>query len=195
MQEGFRKGLLNDKEKELLIPLAPTIPIIYYLPKVHKNPLKPPGRPIVSGIDSITSCIGKFVDHFLQPLVTKTKAFLKDSRQIINEISTINMVKEALLVTADVSSQYTIIPHEIGSMAARFFSNKDFTIKKSMKEFVLKLLEFAMEHNYFFFDGEFYLQATVVAMGAKFAPSLANLFMALWENDFLFSRGDSRLLF
>lgn len=64
-----------------------------------------------------------------------------------------------------------------------------------MKEFILKLLEFAMEHNYFYFGGEFYLQSTGVAMGAKFAPSLANLFMALWENDFLFSREDSRPFF
>lgn len=194
VQEGFRKGLINEKEKDFLIPLALRIPIIYYLPKVHKDPLKPPGRTIVSGIDSITSRIGKFIDHFLQPLVTKTTAFLKDSRQIINKISAISIESDVLLVTADVSSLYTIIPHQIGYMAARYFLNKDQSIKKPLKEFVLKLLEFAMEHSYFYFGGEFYLQCTGVAMGAKFAPSLANLFMALWEF-FLFSCHDPHLLF
>lgn len=52
-----------------------------------------------------------------------------------------------------------------------------------------------MEHTYFYYGGEYYLQCTGVAMGAKLAPSLANLFMALWENYFSFSCGDSHLLF
>lgn len=50
IQEGFRKGLISEKEKDFLIPLAPRIPIIYYLPKVHKNFQKPPGRPIIAGL-------------------------------------------------------------------------------------------------------------------------------------------------
>lgn len=59
----------------------------------------------------------------------------------------------------------------------------------------MKLLQFAMEHNYFYYGGHFYLQGTGVAIGAKFAPSLAGLFMALWENDKLFSLDEPRLLF
>lgn len=81
-QRGYRKGIINKKELECLIPLASRIPI-YYIPKVHKNLVHPPGRPIVSGIDSLTSRVGKFIDQFLQPLVTRTPAFLKDSMQII----------------------------------------------------------------------------------------------------------------
>lgn len=64
IQENFRKGLINKKENYFLFPLAPKIPIMYYLPKVHKNSQKPPGR-----IDLVTSCIGKFIDFLLQPLV------------------------------------------------------------------------------------------------------------------------------
>lgn len=75
-QEGYRKGIITKKKLEFLIPLAPRMPIIYYLPKVHKNQLHLLGQLIVSGIDSVTSHIGKFVDNFLQPLVTKTLAFL-----------------------------------------------------------------------------------------------------------------------
>lgn len=78
VQDGYKKGITNEKELDFLIPLAPRTPIIYYIPKVHKNPSQPPGRPIVSGIDSLTSRVGKFVDHFLQPVVTKTPAFLKN---------------------------------------------------------------------------------------------------------------------
>lgn len=102
MKEGYRKGVINEKERDFLIPLAPKTPIIYYIPKVHKNPIKPPGRPIVSGIDSLTSRVGKYVDHFLQPAVTKT--------QVIKEIASLSVEDDVLLVTADVSSLYTIIP-------------------------------------------------------------------------------------
>lgn len=57
--------ILDKKEKEFLIPLAPRIPIIYHLPKVHKDPTNLPGRLIVSGIDSVTLRIGRYIDHYL----------------------------------------------------------------------------------------------------------------------------------
>ncbi|XP_056416138.1 uncharacterized protein LOC130357468 [Hyla sarda] len=39
----------------------PTIPTIYLLPKIHKNALIPPGRPIVSGCNSLTEPICQFL--------------------------------------------------------------------------------------------------------------------------------------
>lgn len=42
-------------------------------------------------------------------------------------------------------------------------------------------LFFATGHNYFWFGEEFFLQICGVAMGAKFSPSLAKMFMARWE--------------
>ena len=52
-----------------------------------------------------------------------------------------------------------------------------------------------MEHNYLFCGGEFYRQRTSVAMGAKFAPSLAHLFMALWEEQVLYPNKNDNLHF
>lgn len=72
VNEGFNKNLLTKKEKLFLVPVAPSVPVIYYLPMVHKDRLHTPGRPIVSGIDSITSRVGRYIDHFLQPLVVQT---------------------------------------------------------------------------------------------------------------------------
>lgn len=55
VDEGFSLGILDKNERSYLVPLAPHISAIYYLPKVHKkykkDPVDPPGRPIVSGID------------------------------------------------------------------------------------------------------------------------------------------------
>lgn len=47
--------------------------------------------------------------------------------------------------------------------------------------------DFLLQHNYFIFDQIFYLQCRGASMGAKFSPSLANLYMGWWEEEFLFS--------
>lgn len=69
INKGFQSGIFDKNERDYLVPLAPRIPILYYLPKIHKNAAQPPGRPIVSGIDSVTSRIGRYIDFHLQPLV------------------------------------------------------------------------------------------------------------------------------
>lgn len=61
---GYDSNILNKKEKVFLLPKAPRIPIIHYLPKVHKSLTCPPGHPIFSGINSVTSQVGKYIDFF-----------------------------------------------------------------------------------------------------------------------------------
>lgn len=51
----------------------------------------------------------------------------------------------------------------------------------------MELWLFVTTHNYFWFHGHFYLQNRRVAMGAKFAPSLANHFMAKWEKGVVYA--------
>ncbi|XP_040212777.1 uncharacterized protein LOC120943503 [Rana temporaria] len=48
--------------------------------------------------------------------------------------------------------------------------------------FILDCARYCLTHNYFSFDDQYYLQVQGTAMGAKFAPSYANLAMGLWEN-------------
>lgn len=84
IDRGLEQGILNKKEKAYLVPSAPRVPVMYFLPKIHKCLSKPPGRPIISGIDSVTARIGKYVDNFLQPLVTATPAYLRDTTRVIN---------------------------------------------------------------------------------------------------------------
>lgn len=40
---GFQLGILDKKEKSCLVPVRPHIPIIYYLPKAHKDAIHLPG--------------------------------------------------------------------------------------------------------------------------------------------------------
>ncbi|XP_069609793.1 uncharacterized protein [Ranitomeya imitator] len=62
-----------------------------------------------------------------------------------------------------------------------YFLEKHSTGDRGHDAFILELLRFVLEKNYFIFDRTFYKQASGTAMGAKCAPSYANLFMGWWE--------------
>ena len=54
---------------EYLSNSNPRTPRFYTLPKIHKNTLPPPGRPILSANQSPTERISEFVDFFLKPTI------------------------------------------------------------------------------------------------------------------------------
>lgn len=59
INKAFDNTILNKKERDFLSIRNPTMPIFYYLPKIHKNETSPPGRPIIAGIDSLSSNLSK----------------------------------------------------------------------------------------------------------------------------------------
>ena len=88
-------GHIDDETKSYLKPHQPTPGRFYILPKIHKT--GNPGRPIVSSNSHPTEHISEFVDFHIKTLLT-----LPD------------LPANSLLVTLDVSSLYTNIPHNEG---------------------------------------------------------------------------------
>ena len=190
---GKHIGVLGPKEALYLDPLFCRTPIIYFLPKIHKDSTNPPGRPIVNGIDSVSSRLGQYIDSFLQPLVVNTKAFLKDTKHIIQILETLTISSTCLLITADVSSLYTIISHEDALTSVKWaFESSE--LSKRHQNFLIDCLIFCLSKNYFWYDKQFYLQTRGVAMGARFAPSVANLFMAHWEEQAIYKHKPPQLI-
>lgn len=185
IENGKRKGILNPKEVSYLDPFYCRTPIIYILPKMHKNSEQPPGRPIVNGIDSVTSRLGQYLDFFLQPLVTKTKAYLSDTKHILQILHTLPCTSSSILITADVGSLYTIIDHSEALISVQW-ALATTELSADHVSFLLESLEFCLLNNYFWFSGDYFLQIRGVAMGARFAPSVANLFMTHWEEEVIF---------
>lgn len=186
INEGMDLGILTAKEAAYLVPSAPRLATLYYLPKVHKNPSRPPGRPIVSGVDSLTSRLGAYLDSFLQPLVLKLQSYTRDSTQIIQILQDVIVDENTILATVDVTSLYTVIPHDLGMRALRFFFDSWSDINVTQVDFLMKCFEYALHHNYFWYSGNYYLQCRGVAMGARYAPSLANLYVGLWEMESIY---------
>lgn len=89
--KGFNEQILNKKERVYLVATAPMIPIIYHLPKIHKDSTHPLGQPNISGIDSVTSRIGRYIDFYLQPLVKCTPSYLKDTNDNIKLLASVEI--------------------------------------------------------------------------------------------------------
>ncbi|CAH2329728.1 Hypothetical predicted protein, partial [Pelobates cultripes] len=67
LQKGLEENILKKKEFDYIFIKNPQIPVIYFLPKIHKDAQHPPGRPIVSGINSPLCNLSQYIDTLLQP--------------------------------------------------------------------------------------------------------------------------------
>ena len=154
------------------------------LPKIHK--VNNPGRPIVSSNNHPTERISQFVDFHLKPLVFTIPSYVKDTTDFLNKLAIFNRLPDnALLVTLDVTSLYTNIPHNEGIDACRYFLQKR-TNKHIPTETTCDLIRIILTMNLdFTFNSKHYLQKHGTAMGTKMAPSYANLFLGKFEHDAL----------
>ena len=188
---------ISEKQYQRLLPRKVKLRErrFYMLPKIHKDPAKwstphviPPGRPIVSDCSSEGYEIAAFIDYFLQPIATSHPAYLKDTNHFLERISQIPVKKDSILVTADVDAMYTNISHEAGIAAVKRALERHPPSEEHPRipdTYLLQLLEISLTRNDFLFNGHFYLQVKGTAMGKKFAPSYANIFMADWEQRML----------
>lgn len=119
-------GHITDSEKKFLIKEHPTIPVIYTLPKVHKQFTKiPPGRPIVSSNNSLTEPLSKYIDHHIRSLVTDLPTYIRDTGDLICQLSQLDVTGEDIwLATMDVVSLYINIPHHSGLTALKHYLDR-----------------------------------------------------------------------
>ena len=93
------------------------------------------------------------------------------------------MPDDALLVSFDVVSLYSNIPHDLGRTAVRFWLERhpELIHNRFSKEFILEGLSIILENNIFLFNGSFYNQRKGTAMGTKVAPTYATLVLGYLE--------------
>ncbi|XP_069599809.1 uncharacterized protein [Ranitomeya imitator] len=144
-------NILDNKEFKFLTTESPIVPTLYFLPKIHKSIQEPPG------------------------------SYIQDTSHLIRQLQDLTVPNNTILVTMDVTSLYTCIGHTLGIEAVSFFLNQQITGDRRHQSFILDLLSFVLSNSYFVFDRTFYKQIIGTAMGARCAPSYANLFMGWWE--------------
>ncbi|CAH2291902.1 Hypothetical predicted protein [Pelobates cultripes] len=100
-------GIISLKNFDFLFQKSPVIPIFYFLPKTHKRLPDPPGRPIISGVNSLTANLSAYVDSFLQKYAQGAPSFIRDTKSFLQELDSIEWDPEYSWATLDVTSLYT----------------------------------------------------------------------------------------
>lgn len=175
---------ITDKQKEFLLPNhKPRKRIFYLLPKIHKpitdwtvpNQM-PKGRPIVSDCSSESNNLSAYIESYLAKISNKHPSYIKDTYDFISKILDKVIPVNSLFVTFDVTSLYTNMNlNRSIAVVKQFF--KLYPDDTRPDELLLQALENILKHSDFEFNNETFIQTTGIAMGKRFAPSLANLYL------------------
>ena len=179
------RGDIDDSTLDYLMISNPGLGRFYLLPKMHKRLNGVPGRPVISNCGYFTENISEFLDYHLQPLAKTVTSYIKDTNHFLKKLSELGEIPEdAILCTVDVVGLYPNIPHGEGLEALRgaLEHREDKTVST---ESLTELARVVLKNNCFEFNGEFYQQRQGTAIGTKFAPSYAILFMAALEQKLL----------
>ena len=156
----------------------------YLLPKIHKRLQNVPGRPVISNCGAPTEKASEFLDFHLKRVMQNGASYAKDSNDFINKVKNIDIRNDVLLVTVDVVGLYSSITHEVGLRALKnTLENRNY--KEIPTENFIKMAEFILKNNYFESDSSVFQQISGNAIGTKFAPPYACIFLDQHETMFL----------
>lgn len=186
--QALQSKLISKKEWQFLNPVDSTLARFYLVPKIHKDLLNPPGRPIVSTRGSLLEPQSIFLDSYLRPRIASIPSYIKDLSHFLHILSDNNQwasEPDLLLVTLDVVSLYTVIPQAQAHSVVMASLHQRGDLSEQQLNLLSEFTSLTLYNNFFEFEDAIYLQCSGVAMGATCAPSVANLYMQKFEHDWL----------
>jgi len=144
----------------------------YLTIKIHKTPIFT--RPICSDLASLPHSLGQWVDLALQPVVTNQPTFA-----LKRELNELLIPPNASLFTYDAVLMYTYI--EIDDCLKRISTFLSTIWNRVECAAVTSGMEIVMRNNRMRFGDLIFHQIRGVAMGMSPAPTIANLYVAIYE--------------
>ncbi len=191
---AYDEGNLNIKQVAFLTDFTPRCPLFHGLPKLHKKGW--PLRPIVSQINGPTCRINAYVDKLLTVAEKCIPFLLQDTTAFLQILARHKECPPGtFLVTLDVTSLYTNIPHDEGTdWVCDFYCETlpqwqlfDIGIQPVDRDLLKDLILFILNNCTFDFNHTLYRQNFGTTMGAKFSVKFANIYMHMWFRKFLSS--------
>jgi len=182
-----RKALTDSAVKFIRKKLDETIEdpygYFYLMPKLHKTPLKT--RPVCSDCASLPHALGQWVDEMLQPIVKTQPTYFKNSFALKKELDELTLPANASLFTYDAVSMYTNINTEdcISRLEAYLLKPQVYSrFQHYSPRALIDAIKIVMRNNRMRFGDLLVKQLIGIAMGMSPAPTIANLFVAIHEN-------------
>jgi len=181
--ELFNNGHISRKLYSLLLDVDGRLGFFRILPKLHKS--KFGNRPIINYKEHVTSSFCYLIDFILRPHVKNTDSFILDSQNLIQKLENIEIPDDCILATGDFDSLYSNIVHEdCIFMICDFLKDKLNTKYMNIRAFN-SFLKIVLKNNYFKFKDFYFLQIKGIAMGTVCGPSIANIFVYIYESKWL----------
>ena len=157
-------------------------------PKIHKHLFDVPERPVLSNCGTATEKVSELLDHVLKAVMQQKGSYIKDSGDFIKKLKKIKEVaNDAIMVTADVFGLYTIIRHDVGLEALQKTLDERVN-KKTVLRTLLKWQNLFWKITTLTLMVKLNNNFLATAIGTKFAPPYACIFMEKVEIEFLESQ-------
>ena len=153
--------------------------------KMHKPVADrcPSFPPILSAINTPSCKLAKFLVPLLTPLTSKDYT-IRDWFSFAEEVSSFDCVH--YMNSFRIEPVFTNIPLEetINICVYKLFENYT-KVNNLTKASSRSLLELVTLDSFFIFDGKYYKQKDGVAMGSPLGPTLANVFLCHFEEQWI----------
>lgn len=193
-----RQDKLGNKLKASLLQLKddPKVRacVFYCLPKVHKDKIPPPGRPIASAINTVTYHTSKYLVNILGPVAAALPTVVNSADQFTTLLPE-KLNQEHVILCADVTSLYPSIPTIEGLVRVRQVLINRTNVTAEKINLIIDLLHWILTNNFVEFDGSIYLQLKGTAMGTPVAPAYANIVLFTIEEPILRKLGSKIFYF
>jgi len=169
------------------------VPILYGLPKVHKNPVSL--QPVVSSTNSLMLVFSTWLDFKTIELLPLISSYTRNSTDIIRDLKSLSLPKGASIFSANAKSMYTNIDSDLGvSTFIEFLqSNQEKIPKVFPTNLFLQILDTVMRNNIFTFADTFWLQLSGTAMGTPIACAYATIIFGHFKNTSILKEYNSNL--
>lgn len=125
------------------------------------------------------------MDIFLKPMVANLPSYIRDTKHILGTLSDITWERDMTVVTLVVTALYTSIKRDCGLKAIRKVLNTRSASTWEHTEMLITKIELILDYNVFLFKDKWFCQKQGMAMGSRFSPSYANLFMGWLEETWI----------
>jgi hypothetical protein len=149
----------------------------YLTIKIHKTPIST--GPVCSDCASLIHPLGKWLNLELQPVVTCQPSYFKNSFTLNQELDKLILPPNASIITFNAVSMYTNI--DINDSISRISNYLEELWDKWECKAIVEAIKLVMKNNRMRFGDLIYHQIRGVAMGMSPAPTIANLYVSIYE--------------
>lgn len=95
---------------------------------------------------------------------TKMKAYLQDTKHLLQFLGDLECRKNCILVTADIKLFFTSTDHKEAVEPLKWVLEKFLESPWKHKRYLIKCLDFGLKHNYFRYGNWYYQQITGIGL-------------------------------